>query len=40
MYISAIKGVIQMSELRKKLYDMCDKTKTRRRVLINYNEYC
>lgn len=31
MYISAIKGGgLQMSELRKKLYDMCDKTNTRR----------
>lgn len=30
MYISAINGVLQMSELRKKLYDMCDKTNTRR----------
>lgn len=30
MYISAIKGVLQMSELRKNLYDMCDKTNTRR----------
>lgn len=30
MYISAIKEVLQMSELRKNLYDMGDKTNTRR----------
>jgi len=39
MYISAIKGVLQMSESRNKLYDMCDKTNTRRSgidYLVNY----
>lgn len=30
MYINAINGVLQMNELRKKLYDMCDKTNTKR----------
>lgn len=40
MYISAIKRVLQMSELRKNCMICATRQTQEEVVLINYNEYC